>query len=124
MSRPSKYKEEYKEKVLELMKEGCSIAEICLELDICRQTFYNWCEENKEFLDTKKKGEDFSEGWWLKQGRKNLQNKEFSYTGWYMNMKNRFGWADNTKNDHTTNGKDIKTPNLTDDTINKLIDKL
>lgn len=108
MSRPSKYKEEYKDQVIELMKEGCSISEICLELDICRQTFYNWCDENKEFLDTKKKGEGFSEGWWMKQGRKNLQNKEFNYTGWYMNMKNRFGWADKTQNDHTTNGKDIQ----------------
>lgn len=108
MSRPSKYKEEYNQKVIDLMKEGCSIAEICLELDICRQTFYNWCDENKEFLDTKKKGKDFSEGWWMKQGRKNLENKDFSYTGWYMNMKNRFGWADKTQNDHTTNGKEIQ----------------
>lgn len=110
MSRPSKYKEEYKQRVLELMKEGCSISEICLELDICRKTFYNWCEENEEFLHTKKKGEDFSEGWWMKQGRTNLKNKEFSYTGWYMNMKNRFGWTDRV--DQTTKGNALATPQL------------
>jgi hypothetical protein len=101
MSRPTKYKEEYNQKILDLMKEGCSIAEICLELDICKQTFYNWCEQNKEFLDSKKKGEDFSEGWWMKQGRLNLTNKDFSYTGWYMNMKNRFGWRDKSEIENT-----------------------
>jgi len=94
MSRPTKYKEEFNNKVVEYMKQGYSIAEVCLELDICKQTFYNWCEENKVFLDSKKKGVDFSEGWWMKQGRENLQNKEFSFTGWYMNMKNRFKWTD------------------------------
>lgn len=69
--RPTKYKEEYNEKVLNFMKQGYSIVEICLELDICKQTFYNWCEENKEFLDSKKKGVDFSKDLWIKQYRKN-----------------------------------------------------
>lgn len=108
--RPTKYNEDYGYKVVELMKEGCSIAEICLELDICKQTFYNWCEENKEFLDAKKKGQFFSEGWWMKQGRINLMNKDFSYTGWYMNMKNRFGWTDRV--DQTSKGKEINSPQV------------
>lgn len=103
---PTKYKEEYNEKIVEWMKQGYSIEEICLELDICKKTFYNWCEENKEFLHSKKKGLDFSKGWWMKKGRTNLENKEFNYTGWYMNMKNRFGWTD--RQDTTTNGKELK----------------
>ena len=92
--RPTKYNPDFKDTVIDLMKEGASIEEICLELEICKQTFYNWCETHKEFLDSKKKGEDFSKGWWMKNGRINLENKEFNYTGWYMQMKNRFGWAD------------------------------
>ena len=91
---PSKYKKEFNQKVIDLMREGCSIAEVCFELEICKQTFYNWCDENKEFLDSKKKGVDYSEGWWMKQGRKSLKDPTFNYTGWYMNMKNRFNWTD------------------------------
>ena len=107
VGRPTKYKDEYTDTIVRLMKEGASIEEICLELDICGQTLYNWMDAHPEFLDAKKRGEFFSKGWWMREGRKNLQNKEFNYTGWYMNMKNRFGWADNQKTDITTQGEKI-----------------
>lgn len=103
--RPTKYKEEYKDVLLQLMREGASLEEVCLELNVCRQTLYNWFEKHPEFLDTKKKGVEFSKGWWMKQGRTQLENKDFNYTGWYMNMKNRFNWTDRV--DATTKGKEI-----------------
>ena len=105
MARPSKYNPDFNNKIVDLMSEGASIQEVCLELGICKQTLYNWIEEHPEFLDSKKKGEWFSEGWWMREGRINLQNSKFNYTGWYMNMKNRFGWADKT--DVTTGGNPI-----------------
>lgn len=101
--------------VLELYKEGGSDVEIKALIYEWRGSFSNdlwdrWIEEEDEFSETIKTGKILSEAWWNKNGRKNLQNKDFNYTGWYMQMKNRFGWADNTKTDVTTNGKDIKEP--------------
>jgi hypothetical protein len=107
MARPTKYSDELADIVITMMSNGCSIQEVCLEMKICKQTFYNWVEQHPMFLDAKKKGEWFSEGWWMREGRKALRDKEFNYTGWYMNMKNRFGWADNQKTDITSKGDKI-----------------
>jgi hypothetical protein len=94
MARPTKYKSEYCEKVIELMAEGASKTEVCAEIGICYDTFLDWQKANKEFSESVKRGDKLSEAWWLKSGRLNLENNKFSYTGWYMNMKNRHGWKD------------------------------
>ena len=100
--------------VLELYKEGGSDSEAWAMIYEWRGTFSNnlwdrWMIEEPEFWETIKGGRKLAEAWWKKNGRENLQNKDFNYTGWYMQMKNRFGWADNTKTDHTTGGEKIQT---------------
>lgn len=92
--RPTKYTKEMCDVVVALMKVGASKAEVCAELDICHETFQNYQTKHKEFSEAVKKGEQLSMAWWEREGRINLKEKDFSYTGWYMNMKNRFGWAD------------------------------
>jgi len=86
--------EGWKNKIIELSLEGASIIELSVELEISRDTFYELSKRDEEFSDTVKRCKDLSEAWWTKKGRKNLENKDFNYTGWYMNMKNRFNWAD------------------------------
>ena len=97
----------WEDTIINLSKEGASIVELAVALDISRKTLYNLSERDEHFLHTIKKCKRYCEAWWLSKGRTELDNKDFSYTGWYMNMKNRFGWADKqeNKNENTHTGE-------------------
>lgn len=101
--RPTKFKREYHKQILDLFKEGCSISEIALTLDINRSTIYYWRDNNIDgFSTTYKKGIEYSQGWWEKQGRdgqwasNDPMARKLNPAIWFMNMKNRFreDWAD------------------------------
>ena len=86
--------DKWEESIINLSKQGASIVELAVELDISRDTLYEMIKRDVVFSDTIKKCKRYCESWWMKQGRVNLENKDFSATLFYMNMKNRFGWAD------------------------------
>ena len=111
MPAPTKYRESFNETAIELMSEGASKTEICAELEICWDTMIDWCNREsprfkEKFSESIKKGELLSQAWWEREGRTNLKDRDFNYTGWFMNMKNRFRksnvpWSDNTEIKHT-----------------------
>ena len=89
--------------MLNLMQEGASKVEIKAELRLYNDLFERLIQEEPEFSDTIKRGEQLSQAWGERQGRTNLKNKDFSPVLWYMNMKNRFGWRDKTDVEHSSN---------------------
>jgi len=92
--RPTKYKTEYCKTAVDLMADGASKMEVCGTIGICYDTFLDWQKIHKEFSESIKTGNMLSQAWWEREGRTSLRDNDFSYTGWYMNMKNRFKWAD------------------------------
>lgn len=84
--------------ILFLMSNGASKTEVKGVFSLSDDAFARLLEEEEEFSRAIKKGEALSQRWWEKKGRKNLKSSSFNYTGWYMNMKNRFGWADKSEN--------------------------
>ena len=83
-----------------------------------------WMKDEPQFSETIKFGKLLSQSWWANQGRSNLKNKDFNFTGWYMNMKNRFGWRDKTEstnvNTNTNTNIDYNLSDLSDEELKQL----
>jgi len=108
MGRPTKYCDTMPKRALDLFSQGASKAEVCLELDICFETFQNYQEKHKDFSESVKKGLQLSQGWWEKIGRTATigQVDNFNATSFIFNMKNRFkeDWKDKHDIDHSGDG--------------------
>ena len=95
-----------KKAIIDLYREGGSdvevramIGDLSPDTDMSEELWYRWMEEEPVFATTIKKGKALSESWWYAMGRKHLifqqnRGKRMDYVGFYMNMKNRFGWSD------------------------------
>jgi hypothetical protein len=95
--RPTDYKPEYCQKIIELGKEGYSRAELALALNICKATLLSWGETHPEFLNALNTSQDYSEAWWIGKSRENSENKNFNAAVFSINMQNRFGWNKKTE---------------------------
>ena len=121
VGRPQKttkdFPEGWEEHITELSNEGASITEIACYLEISKNTLKALTDRDDKFLTAIKKCKQLCETWWEKKGRKNMENKDFNSTLWYMNMRNRFGWADKVQ----TENKNESTLNVT---VSKDLDDL
>lgn len=61
--RPTKYRPEYCDTVVELGIQGMTKAEMALKLDITKDTLYRWIKEHPEFSDAMKRAEQGMERW-------------------------------------------------------------
>lgn len=106
--RPSTYKEEYCDTVIECGRDGMGKAEMASQLGISRVTLNDWCEKHPAFAYAVKRGLDEAQAWWEMKGRVATFGgiDGFNATSYIFQMKNRFrdDWNDTIKQEHT--GKD------------------
>lgn len=100
----------WQDEVLKLYTDGASDVEVKALVYNWRGSYSNdlwdrWLKDEPEFSETIKVGKMLAEAWWSKSGRTGLKDREFNYTGWYMNMKNRYGWRDKQEIDNTVHGE-------------------
>ena len=75
---PTLYREEYCESVKVFGKQGLSIAEIGLELNVSKHSIYNWMKAHPKFLDAMQEAVSFAQGWYEKEARKGLTADKFN----------------------------------------------
>ena len=90
IGRPTLYKPEYCERVIEMGKEGKSPAQMDATLDVDRATLAHWGEKEEEFLAALSRARTFSQQWWEDKGQQALDAQHFQSSVWAKSMQSRF----------------------------------
>jgi hypothetical protein len=90
VGRPSSYKPEYCEKVIELAKTGGSWAEIAAEFMVDRATLYDWADKHPDFSTALKIAKVLEQAWWEKEGKRGMQDNRINAAVWTKSMQARF----------------------------------
>jgi hypothetical protein len=101
--RPTDYRAEYCERVIELGKQGYSHAMIASELGCSRQTLHNWASANHEFLDAITHARDEAQAWFERKGMIGLEVQGFNASLWAKQVSCRFpdDYTDKSKTEQT-----------------------
>jgi hypothetical protein len=108
------------ELTLSLYSVGASDEEVITDLRITEETFRKLYGEDDYFKAVIDHGRLASYAWWQKWGRTNLFNKLANYSGWYMQMKNKFGWADRQQQSIV----DGEFDNMSDGQISRILEEI
>lgn len=128
VGRPSKYKPEYCDQLIEHMKEGLSYDSFAGLIRVNDDTLREWEKKHSEFAAAKKEARRLQALFWEKLGRAAAAGKVegFNATAFVWMTKNMLGWREKT--DLEVSGKagspvEIKTSaevrNLTDAELKK-----
>ncbi len=104
--RPSLYRKEFCEMLIEHMKQGYSYKSFCAEIEVGQRTMYDWELVHPEWAEAKeiafakgmkfweKLGVDFVVNETSKDSEGNSTSKTLNSAVWIFNMKNRFQWRE------------------------------
>lgn len=101
---PRKYKPEYCDEVISFMAKGFSVEAFAGHVWVSRATLYRWMEEYPEFKEAVAIGRERCRVWWEEAAQAGLMTEKgtsFSAATWIFNMRNRFGWRNEDKVEHT-----------------------
>ncbi len=102
--RPSKYKEEYCQELIEMMSRGMLDVQIYAHWDISKDTFYSWKREHKEFLSAYSIGHAKCEAYYVLKAQERIEQGDDKGFKYYISlMNNKFGWGKDDRDSRTTN---------------------
>lgn len=126
VGRPTKYKKEYCELLIEHMTKGLSFESFGGVIGTHKKCLYDWAEKYPEFSYAKELGTEKSRLFWEEQGVEGLwvtterngnivKTKSMNAAVWRMNMMNRFRWSDKVDQETQVSGKLTLSYNLEDE---------
>lgn len=127
VGRPTDYRPEMCQQVIDLGKEGKSKAQIAAALGKSRQTLENWSAEYPDFLDALKIARDLALAWWEDKGQECLTAEKFQQSAFIFQMKNRF--REDYRDSHEHSGPEggaipIRLSSLSDAQLEQLLKRL
>lgn len=88
--RPTDYRPEYCELVLELAGRGWSKAEMAAYIGVARFSLLRWRETHPEFDEAMEIATDICLAWWESRGRQGMTERGFNAAIWSRSMSARF----------------------------------
>jgi hypothetical protein len=108
--RPTTYKPEYCDLMIQMLSEGASFTEFRAAIGgVTRQTLSNWRDANPEFLDAYTKAEAIGQAYWEKRLRTEIMfDNKANAALVKLYFANRFNWHDKQQTDHTSSDGTLK----------------
>lgn len=109
--RPTSYRPEYCERVIEMGEQGYSVVEMAAELGVNRSSLEaEWPEKHPSFSEAFTQARQKSQAWWERQGRENVVMEPgkgtFNASMWSRSMAARFPRDWRESKDVQLTGKD------------------
>lgn len=108
--RPTKYRPEYCQAIIEHMSEGASMTSFAASIGVARSTITQWADENPEFSVAVNTGKAKCAAWWEALGRSGAQGGDVNPTLVIFGLKNMSpdDWRDKRELDHTSKGESLQ----------------
>lgn len=111
VGRPTKYKPEYCQMVVDHMAKGASLTSFAAEIDVARSTINEWMDANPDFSEAVKRAKAKCAAWWERLGRNNAITGDGNATLVIFGLKNMAAedWREKQEIDHTTAGQPMQS---------------
>ena len=104
VGRPTLYRPEYCETVIELGREGKSLVQMAAHFDVSRPTISEWASEHPEFSKALDRAKVHAQNWWENQAQTGMYARGFNSKVWEVSVRARF-------RDDYTERKEVSGPN-------------
>jgi len=88
--RPSLYKPEYCEVVVELGRAGKSMVQMAAQLGVDRASIMRWRDEHEEFRASLSRALVLAQEWWEDRGQMGLHDRNFNAALWMKIVASRY----------------------------------